>query len=251
MTTDASFLPPHIVPPDPPEAKIVALVFSVVMSALMILFAGFVGIEFFFDMLGRPLYFAAQQPILDVPMLTEPSTADESKSPAELITPKNMTQRRGADVVVLYTIRSPELLSSQVPPDFTINNVRYPWDVQYGSNTWFARVHLPDGRHHLCVADTEIEFYTTQEEEDKTLINEALYRRHRFHPDTDKPNRCSDCHEMSRQFFEPSVTGRGSSIGAWKGIASCFDCHEEEKHDSIHAALLPISNQCLRCHSTH
>ena len=246
MTPDASFIPPYVTPPDPPEIKIVALVFSMVMLLLLVGFVGFVCIEFLADMLGHPLNVGLQQPP-DISLFSEPLTTNEWKSPFELITPKDLTQMQGPDVVVLYTVRSPE--RPIMPPYLLIDNTLYPWEVQYGENTWFSRIHLPDGRHRLCIAETEIEFYTTQK--NITLIGQDLLGWHRPHPDANKPDRCADCHEGSSQLINPLITGRGNAIGPWKGPASCFSCHEEEKHDAVHASLLPFSNQCVRCHPIH
>jgi hypothetical protein len=50
MSPDTSFIPPDVTPPDPPEAKAVALAFSIFMFAVMLAFTGFVCVEFLAEM---------------------------------------------------------------------------------------------------------------------------------------------------------------------------------------------------------
>jgi len=57
---DAAFIPPDVTPPPPPEARVVALVFSVFMSVILLAFIGFVSVEFLADMAGHPLRFGRQ-----------------------------------------------------------------------------------------------------------------------------------------------------------------------------------------------
>ena len=55
MFQHASFIPPDVVPPEPPGAKTITLIFSVFMSVVLIAFIGFVSIEFLADIAGIPL----------------------------------------------------------------------------------------------------------------------------------------------------------------------------------------------------
>jgi hypothetical protein len=57
---------------------------------------------------------------------------------------------------------------------------------------------------------------------------------------------------MIEQPTDPAASGRNKAIGAWKGIASCFDCHEAAKHEMRHTVIQPIAtDKCLRCHAMH
>jgi len=53
MSPHASFIPPDVTPPDPLEAKVAAFVFSTFMSAVLILFIGYVCIDFLTDSVWR------------------------------------------------------------------------------------------------------------------------------------------------------------------------------------------------------
>jgi hypothetical protein len=246
MTENASFIPPNITPPDPPEAKVVALVFSIFMLVILIAFIGVVSIEFLADMAGYPLIVGTQQPLQDAFLLEEKESTEEPKNLRELMTPRHQTQMRGPEIVVIYTRRLPD--ESAVSPELLIDGTRHPWEEQYGGNTWFARLQLPAGLYHLQVEESEAEFFV--ETLDSSLRSLDSWVRHRPHPDADKVDRCSDCHEMVAQPTAP-FSSRNKAIGAWKGVASCFDCHDAEKHNIIHAIVQPMADQCLRCHVMH
>jgi len=244
---DASFIPPNVTPPDPPEAKAVSLIVSVFMSILLIAFIGFISIEFLADMAGVPFHFGVQPPPLaDLPS-AEPDSREELKSPYELMTPKHQTQRMGPEIVVIYTRRTP--VPAAIPPELMIDDTQRPWEEQYGDNTWFTRCQLQAGLHRVQVEDAEAELFV--ETLDSPMRSLEQWPWHMPHPDTDKTDRCHDCHER----IDPSATGinkANHAIGAWKGIASCFGCHEVERHNILHAVIFPTpTDKCLRCHAMH
>jgi len=55
MSQHTSFIPPNVTPPEPPEAKVIALIFSVVMSVVLIVFIGYICIDFLADITEYPL----------------------------------------------------------------------------------------------------------------------------------------------------------------------------------------------------
>jgi hypothetical protein len=237
MTHGSSFIPPNVTPPDPQAAKVVALIFSMFMAILMIVFIGFVCVDFVTEMADLPWKFRDPQPSLqDVPLFADEETIEESNHPFELITPKHRTQMQGPDIVVIYTQRDPD---DPAPlPKLLIDNAPLLWEEQFGNNTWFARLHLQAGLHRVRVEESESEFFV--ETWDSPMQSPEEWAWNRPHPNTDKTNRCTDCHERSHQ-----------AIGAWKGIGSCFGCHDEEEHAARHADIPSSSNRCLRCHTIH
>ena len=61
MSPHASFIPPEVTPPDPPEAKVVAFAFSAFMSVVLILFIGYVSIDFLTDIFWHSVPHDARQ----------------------------------------------------------------------------------------------------------------------------------------------------------------------------------------------
>jgi len=235
-------------PPLPPAAKAVIFAFSILITFALIVFVGFMAIEFTAEMAGHPIRFAEQDPAEGLPLLTEQDTDGKMKDPFELITPKNQTLLQGPEVVVIYTVRT-------VPPPspaLRINDVPYPWEIQYGNNTWFARLQLQAGRHYLQAGEADAEFFV--EMPDSTQHLSELWLRHQPHRDTDKVGRCIVCHEMPGGSNNFLLLWQAGTIGAWKGTSSCFACHDEEKYTSDHRFILPRTDRdlrCVRCHTIH
>jgi hypothetical protein len=152
---------------------------------------------------------------------------------------------QGPEIVVIYTQR----ISGATPPTLLIDDVPHPWETQYGTNTWFARLALKTGLHRVQAEESEAEFFV--ETLDSSLRSSELWTWHRPHPGTDNTDLCYGCHEMHNVPTAPFAAGHNKAIGLWKGIASCFECHNAEAHAIRHAALQPITNQCLRCHTMH
>jgi len=251
MFRNASFIPPNVTPPDPPKSGVVALVLSVFMSVALIGLIGFISIEFFADMAGHPLNFGRHPLSPDIVLPLESDGIEIPKIPCELITPKHQTLMMGPEVVVIYTRRTLDQGTKQ--PDLVVDDVHHPWEAQYGDNTWFVRLQLPAGLHRVQVEESEAEFFV--EILTSTERSMEQWGWHRPHPDTNKLDQCNDCHEMDYQPTNLSampLIGRRQAIGAWKGIVSCFECHESEEHDVRHRVIQPMStDQCLRCHAMH
>ena len=248
MFEHASFVPPHVTPPDPFAVKVVALVFSMFLSVVLMLFIGFMGIEFLADMLGQPLTLGTQVPSHDIYPLTEQDSITLLESPYELITPKHHTQMLGPEVVVIYTHRVQEDWHA-MPPDLLVDGTAHPWEIQFSDKTWFTRLQLQAGLHHVQVGKTEAEFFV--ETVDSSLRSPEEWAWNRPHPDTNKIDRCYDCHEISVQSMDPLATSHDLTLGVWKGAESCFACHEREEHALRHAALKSTANRCFWCHSMH
>jgi len=211
-----------------------------------------VSIEFAADLTGHPLWIKATDSTEEDWRAAEQTTEEELKNPFELITPKHQTRMSGPEVVVIYTVRT----TPTTFPDLRVNGIQHPWDIQYGDNTWFARLQLPEGLHHLRAGEAEAKFFVTLPDSLHYLQEHLpeLWQWHHPHPDTNKVSRCSDCHEMSDQPTDLFTTPHRKTFGIWKGASSCFTCHEEAEHELIHRFILPTTDQCprcVRCHSIH
>ena len=248
MSPDTSFIPPNSMPPYPPIIKLAALIFSAFMALAFILMIGIICIDFIAEIMGHQLY---PDRVLQHQehSLSPIEPFEETRSPVELISPRHHTRIRNSEVIVIYTVRSADDPSK--PPPLMINGVLHPdpWEMQYGKNTWFTRIALEPGEHCIRVAEEEAEFSLEPLGSERWTFEQWSWSYP--HPDTDKPDRCSDCHVM---FGSPAglLTERKDlSIGKWKGAQSCFACHNEEDHKSVHSTLQPTSNRCLRCHTMH
>jgi hypothetical protein len=124
--------------------------------------------------------------------------------------------------------------------------------MQYGDNTWFARLQLPAGLHHLQAGEAEAEFFVVAP--NSTQFSPELWLWNAPHLGTNMVDRCADCHEMPERPLGLLAIGRDRTIGAWGGASSCFSCHDEERHETIHRAVLPMTDRnprCIRCHTIH
>ena len=248
MILDISFIPPNSMPPYPPIIKLAAIIFSAFMALMFALIIGIICIDFVAEITGHQLYphTALQRQDHVLPHI-EPF--EETRSPAELISPRHQTRIKNSEVIVIYTVRSPDGLSE--PPPLMVDGVLHPepWEMQYGRNTWFTRLALEPGEHSVRVAEEEAEFSLEPLGAERWTFEEWM--RSYPHPDTDKPYRCGDCHVMFGRPAGLLTERKDMSIGKWKGAESCFACHNEEDHQSIHRMLQPTSNRCLRCHTIH
>ena len=235
-------------PPDPLEARVASFVFSVFMSVLMIAVIGMVCIDFFAEMTGIPLVSGTQPPSQDFYQFAEEEESLEAlKGPFELITPQHQTQMIGPEIVVIYTRRLPN--GPAILPALLLDGSPHPWEEQFGDNTWFARLQLQEGQHRIQVEESEADFFVVTL--DSPLRSPEQWAWNRPHPDTDKTDRCYDCHKRSDLPTGPLLTDHNNAIGIWKGISSCFACHEEDEHKALHAFIQPTTKRCLRCHTIH
>ena len=250
MSPNSSFIPPE--PPFPPIAKAAMLVFSILMTLALTMFVGFILVEWTMDLTGHRSWIGVPAPMEEEPFSWESETTEELKSPFALIAPRDQTQIQGPEIAVIYTVRT--MLTSL--PDLLINDSPYPWDVQYGENTWFARIHLPEGLYRLRAGEAVADFFVVAPETAHNLPEHLpdFWKQHHPHPDTNVVHRCGDCHEMLGQPTDRFVVPRGGTINAWKGASSCFACHEMEEHEKVHRFVLPTTaqnSQCIRCHAIH
>jgi len=237
-----------MVPPLPPVAKGIVLVFSVFMTLVLTAFIGFLAVEFVADMAGHPLFFVAQDPVAEDASPTSHDIESELKGPFELITPGHQTQVRGPEVIVIYTVRT----TPAPTPDLWINGIQHPWEMQYGDNTWFARLWLPAGMHQLRAGEAEAEFFVVAP--GSSQFSPDYWQWSRAHLETNEVDRCVRCHEMSEDPHYMPMPGRDVAIGAWRGVASCFVCHDEEEHAVAHRSVMSLTDRnlrCVRCHTIH
>ena len=249
MPSNTSFAPPEIMPPPmPPAAKVIVFVFSAFMTLALIGFVGIILVEIIADMAGHSLSFVERDSTDGAPFPIEQDTEWRVTSPFGLITPRHQTQMRGPEVVVIYTARE----ASTTMPDLRINDTLHPWEMQYGDNTWFTRLQLPAGLHHLQAGEAEADFFVVAP--DSTQFSLELWLWNRPHRETNRVDRCADCHEMPDRATSPLAVGRDRAIGPWRGASSCFSCHDREEHEAIHRMLLPMNDRslrCVRCHTIH
>ena len=241
-------------PPLPPVVKGLVLVFSVFMTLVLMAFIGFIAVEFVADMAGHPLFLVAPNPTEGDALPPSHDMESEIKSPFELIAPKHQTQLRGPEVVAIYTVRTMPSVRTMPPatPNLLINGIPHPWEMQYGDNTWFARLRLPAGMHQLRAGEAEAEFFvvapgSSQFAQEPWLLN-------RPHVDTNEVDRCFQCHDMPEDSLFMPMPGRDAAIGDWRGVRSCFVCHDEDAHAIAHRSVLPLADrhlQCVRCHTIH
>ena len=235
-------------PPLPPLANWIGLVFSVFMTITLSAFIGFIVIDFVAEMTGHPLRFFESAPTDAEAVPTEWDDKRELKSPFELITPRNQTQLLGPEVVVIYTVRAAPAAS----PDLLIKGVHHPWEMQFGDNTWFVRLQLPEGIYHIKAGEAEADFSVVAPDSISPL--DDYWVLHHPHLETNDIARCSLCHEMSEESVYIPLPNRDRAIGSWKGISSCFACHDEQEHTAAHRFILPRTDRslrCVRCHTIH
>ena len=248
MFQNTSHSQPDITPPLPPVLKGIVYVFSVIMTLVLLAFIGFIVIEFVADMAGYPLSFVEPPPRGEDALLTEQDIARELKGSFELITPGHQTGVLGPEVVVIYTERT----MSAVLPNLHVNGIQHPWEMQFGDNTWFARLQLLPGMYRVQAGEAEAEFFVVEPDSPFNLPDSWMW--HRPHLETNEASRCVQCHEMLEGSTHLLTLGRNGTIGAWKGETSCLACHDEKEHVVTHRFVLPNANQnlrCVRCHTIH
>ena len=243
------FLNSSDVPPPqlPPVAKGIVFVFTILITLALLAFIGFIAVEFTAEIVGHPLNFGRSVP-MEGALPTEQERERALKGPFELMTPKDQSQIWGPEVVVIYTVRK----TPTVVPDLWINDVQYPWEVQYGENTWFARLQLPAGRYHLQAGEAVADFVvetpnSVQRAPGHWLLNIP-------HIGANEVDKCNKCHEMTESSISLSMPGQDRAIDTWKGALGCFACHDAEKHATDHRFVLPSTDRdlrCIRCHTIH
>ena len=239
---------PDSPPPLPPIVKGIVLVLSVFMTLVLIAFIGFITFDFVADIAGFPLRFADPNPTHWGVVSTEQDIGRELKGPFELITPNDQTQMPGPEIVVIYTVRT----SLGTAPDLLIKGVPHPWEMQFGDNTWFARLQLSPGKYHIQAGEAQADFFVVAPDTASDTLDPWMW--HRPHLETNDVTRCDQCHAMSEALVATSMPDRDRAIGSWKGIASCFACHDEKDHAVVHRFILPRTEQnlrCARCHTIH
>jgi len=247
MSQSTSFIPPNVIPPEPPGAKTIAFIFSAILTLVMLAFVGFIVVDFTAEMAGYPIGFAENKPTQEGSLL-EQYLDEEFKEPFELVAPKDQTQLRGPGVVVIYTERTkPTAL-----PGLWIDGVQHHWNMQYGENTWYVQLQLPTGKHHVQAGKAEAEFFVAAP--DLAIRSPELWLWSRPHLGTNDVDGCVDCHEMPDKPGDFLTAERRRTIGEWKGASSCFasECHDAEQHEIDHRfVLLPgeRSLRCIRCHT--
>jgi hypothetical protein len=245
MSPNASFILPNVPPPDMPWVRVVALAFSFLMSGVMLLFIGFICLDFLAEIVGSPpVNVKIEQSPHYFPVQKVPKIVEES-NPLKLISPKHQTQLLGPEVVVIYRYRSQDCPAT--PPDLAVDGIQYTWEMQYGEDTWFARLKLESGFHRLKAAESVADFFLATPDNLLLPLPED-WKWYHLHPAVDKTDRCSDCHEMTGFPGNPALS---RTIGAWKGATSCFDCHDQSIHEYTHREYQPVNQRCVRCHLMH
>jgi len=242
MSPSTSLGYPDTPPTPPPIVQAILLVLSVLITSALIAFIGFIAFEFGTEMTGHPLYFEGRTPLDGELLPGKQDMERELKEAFELISPRHQTQIQGPEVVVIYTERT----MPTVLPELRVNGTQYPWEVQFGNHTWFARLHLPEGMQHVRVGEAEADIFVVMP--NSAQRSPEIWSWNIPHQGTNDVARCGDCHEVS------PMPNQERTIGIWKGALSCFACHDEEQHAIVHRVVLSITDRsprCVRCHAIH
>jgi hypothetical protein len=233
--------------PDPPIIRLLGVIFTLVCCAALLGFILFVLVEFTIDITGNPVAVSPDVQSLEPPeeqKKNELPTAEAIKSQFHFVSPI-----AGSAVPpvfpIIYTWKGNTVMPVRMM-DLWIDGVLTPWEMQFGNNTWMRNVILTPGKHRVKTPIEEIEFEVIGAE--KTAKN-AL----KIHEGIGESQHCNRCHQLLDNPEDLVRPGYGLTIGAWKGNASCLDCHgkPEMKLSENHLQYNIMANHCNQCHAVH
>lgn len=258
MNNFASIIPPGQPIPDPPEIKWITMLIGIACSLAVVSVIAFIAIEFTMDLLGKPLQFG-DMPRPDA-VETGPKAqgkkevdVDQVLSEYRLLSPIDRSRISGR-VPVLCTWHSDPGSHGRQPPiplRLYVDEFLVPWDIQFGSNTWIARLRLSPGRHRLRTSVFEAEIDVTDDYETGNKVGPNDWPKFRMHPDIDNLNRCGDCHYWIERSDDVIRRGHGITIGPWKGPSSCLSCHPAPDFEDSHRHRFAPLEDCRLCHAPH
>ncbi|GHT17784.1 hypothetical protein FACS1894189_4360 [Planctomycetales bacterium] len=209
------------------------------------------------DMAGHPIRFEEPVPPLEdvaEPIIQNPDSADDLSSQFRLISPKDHSRIVGPEVIVLCKWTPPAGSRRSLPIinfDLWVDEMLVPWGVQYGSDTWFVRLKLGAGKHHLRTVAFEADIFVEPSDILSEMRGPAEWILLAPHPDVNSVNRCGDCHEIIAKTDDLLIQGRARTVGLWKGQNSCFTCHQMTDFERQHRDVTQPMNDCRNCHTLH
>ncbi|GHT23128.1 hypothetical protein FACS189419_06650 [Planctomycetales bacterium] len=254
MGSYTSIILPDLPTPDPEFPPWFTWAFSIVMVFLFGSFILFIGIESVMSLTGQPLFFGQPTP------MTAEKEPEPQDIPVEklvrnfhLVTPPDKSRIAGQDVTLLVKWK-PENPSERVP--FTSFNVWVDdfliiWDMKFGNDTWLAKVPLMQGKHQIRSIAFESEFFLESLPDKTKQPGPADWTFFKPHPDTDKPEKCGDCHQIAAKPTDVKTSRQSLTVGIWKGIESCRECHPQNKTAAKHENVPPPITHCSQCHTMH
>ncbi|MDR3233619.1 MAG: hypothetical protein LBT46_08165 [Planctomycetaceae bacterium] len=260
MVNYTSIIPPNNNMPEPDCPQWISRLFALVLSVIFGGFVLFVCIEFLMDMLGSPFSFAPKAPP------KQPADAskeimmpfDDSVKNFKLITPKDKTRTASPETVILvhWKPENPAVPNPLYRFDLWVDECFIPWDMQYGQDTWFAKVPFTAGKHHIRTPAFESEFFVETPDAPGKQQGPPDWTFFRLHPCTDEADQCGKCHLIEAKQQDVQTKHRSLTVGRWKGTDSCFDCHKRNAVEQTHKIHLPSTNappaqRCTECHTVH
>lgn len=258
MNNFASIIPPDQPIPEPPEMKWVATLIAIACSLAIVSVIAFIAVEFTMDMIGRPLQFG-EMPCPDEVVESAPKDyrnvdIDQILSEFRLLSPIHRSRIPGGRVCVLCTWHPGLKEKDRKPPvplRLYVDEFLVPWDVQFGSNTWIARLDLSSGPHQLRTSVFDADVFV--DDSSASSREDALkdWPEFRSHPEIDDITRCDNCHYRIERPDDVVRRGYDRTIGPWKGSASCLTCHPAAEFERTHRHRFAPQEDCRLCHEPH
>lgn len=257
---------------DAPVTRLVAAAGAVLFSLLILGLIGFITLEFFMDMIGRPIYFA------DLPegihgaagsrsapreqIYDELQSAEELVRQFQIVTPLDrsvVANDRPLTIICRWT--APQGQQADAPPlepEVTVDGLLYPWKHWYGRNTWYAEVDLSPGRHEIAVAGSRVNVFV-HDIVDRVTGGDSNDRAPsdwftlRLHPDSGlaTPEKCLACHAVRQRNDIIAMGNQYQELLPHGGGETCITCHPLVKFELQHAHLWEPLKQCDLCHAIH
>ncbi|MDR1962786.1 MAG: hypothetical protein LBQ50_03305 [Planctomycetaceae bacterium] len=234
---------------DPPHLKWIGLIVSTILMIFFLLVIVFVVFESSMDWIGYPIQFA-DSPVVDfdedLQNLPQGLNTEELLSQFYLLSPLPDSSLPNGEVTILCTWDANyhfPLWNMQLKVD----NMAIPWELQFGKNTWLARLQLEPGFHRLQTPGFDASFFV----EGSGLTPPPNWKSFAMHKDIGNPNRCHECHHWIDNSDDIVRTGHALTIGSWKGNESCLVCHQNESFEKKHLQIAAPETDCRSCHILH
>ncbi|MDR3182275.1 MAG: cytochrome c3 family protein [Planctomycetaceae bacterium] len=267
MPDYTSFIPPNLNTPEPQGPRWLGIIFTIAASVLFGGFIIFIGVESVMDWSGNPLSFAPVIPpkekkdeVKPSGNVFEPSIAQsfkESLRPMILVTPKDKSRLASRETVIMahWKPENPRDRCPLVTFDLWVDDYLVPWDMQFGSDTWFVKLPLAPGEHRIRTLAFDSDFYVEEVPPAKETTAASGDTVSAFsmsvHPGTDKAEKCGDCHRIEAGPQDIQTKHRSLTVGKWKGAESCYECHKRDAAAEKHKSQTKPLERCTDCHPAH
>jgi hypothetical protein len=239
--------------PDPPHLRYLGIFVSAVLMIICLLVILFIVFEFSMDMLGSPIQLTDQNQIRfdrDQKNTRKEMSLEEIMSRFSLLSPFPDSCVRDDEVTILCTWDTSGSTSPNIPFAnmlLKVDDLPIFWDIQFGKNTWLARLKLRPGIHTIQTPCFESMFFV----EGTELLPPENWKTFTMHKDIGNPNRCQECHYWVDRSDDIVRKGHALTIGAWKGNESCLVCHQNESFAQKHLLIAAPETNCQSCHRVH